>query len=911
MADKQNLAKKIDLNTKQDILIAGQNITIAADGKTISAANPTSVTVTPVYQAGTLVAAIIVNGNTTNIYAPAQHGDNANQNLAVSFSAAQTYEVGDFVIYQENLYQCITAISTPAAWDSTKWTRALITDVMGQGSGGDYANQNIANTYSTTLTYAVGDYVIYDGLLYKCIAAVETPGPFNATYWERCIVTDEMGGGGGLDLPDNWTWDEEALTAFGYAQPNEYGWGVADDTFYVDERISFTTSNRTWTRDNDYPTFLAYVNHNGWNGTISVSTNADATHFSLGSWHNNQDYGPYEYGGYNWYLSGMEYSDVYTGSTLPYLGSYSYTSEEGSFDAMCLQMITDLMTRSQLNGMTDQFLSVMQPGSGTLIAGGGEETDLSDATFKVTSNGAVYATEFYKNGVPIGGGGGSSYSETTLWSGSETPTTSGMDITLSSNISDYDLLVIYTYDSNYGYGGDNFYLVNDLAIGNTYISTVYAGNELGAYWTYTSGTSINIKRQASAYPVTYTSIKGIKFGGGGGGSSYNEDILWSGTQASAEEGVSISLSDNISDYDAIIIDCGRQSGNDYRHGYIWYPVSDLSIGSWYLQIINTNDTCTAFWNYTSNTSITWTSAYNAYPVTLFSVKGVKFGGGGNVDDVYVNGESVLDSNKIAQIKSYKEVTQAEYDALPASKESDNVLYCIKDKATADTTVAPIIYSEEEREIGVWVDGKPLYQKTYILSQDVRITNSGTYITTYIDNNTTIDSVIDGMGYYVGETVNTSASNIFVQHNNSDDSMQAWCAESGTFNRITLQYTKTTDTPGSGKYAPSGVPAVHYSENEQVVGTWVDGSTIYERTFNVEYLTSSTKSIAHGINNLGHIVQIYGYVTNNTYNFPMPYVTTDAASCIGITVDATNINIISINRNDYYGYVTIRYTKTTS
>ena len=195
MADKQNLAKKIDLNTKQDILIAGQNITIAADGKTISAANPTSVTVTPVYQAGTLVAAIIVNGNTTNIYAPAQHGDNANQNLAVSFSAAQTYEVGDFVIYQENLYQCVTAISTPAAWDSTKWTRALITDVMGQG--GDNANQNIANTYDMTSTYDVDDYVIYDGLLYKCITAVETPGPFNINYWTHCVVTDEMGSGSG------------------------------------------------------------------------------------------------------------------------------------------------------------------------------------------------------------------------------------------------------------------------------------------------------------------------------------------------------------------------------------------------------------------------------------------------------------------------------------------------------------------------------------------------------------------------------------------------------------------------------------------------------------------------------------------------------------------------------------------
>ena len=54
------------------------------------------------------------------------------------------------------------------------------------------------------------------------------------------------------------------------------------------------------------------------------------------------------------------------------------------------------------------------------------------------------------------------------------------------------------------------------------------------------------------------------------------------------------------------------------------------------------------------------------------------GGGGSVNDVLVNGGSVVDGNGDAQITSYKEVTQAEYDALPSSKESDGVAYFIKD-----------------------------------------------------------------------------------------------------------------------------------------------------------------------------------------------------------------------------------------
>lgn len=55
------------------------------------------------------------------------------------------------------------------------------------------------------------------------------------------------------------------------------------------------------------------------------------------------------------------------------------------------------------------------------------------------------------------------------------------------------------------------------------------------------------------------------------------------------------------------------------------------------------------------------------------------GDGGNVDDVEVNGVSVLNPiTKVAEITSYKEVTQAEYDALPATKLTDGVAYFIKD-----------------------------------------------------------------------------------------------------------------------------------------------------------------------------------------------------------------------------------------
>ena len=100
----------------------------------------------------------------------------------------------------------------------------------------------------------------------------------------------------------------------------------------------------------------------------------------------------------------------------------------------------------------------------------------------------------------------------------------------------------------------------------------------------------------------------------------------------------------------------------------------------------------------NNLYVQYTVSGNTYTVDMTYIKlngewvelTAGGGGSGNVDDVYVNGTSVLDSNKIAQIKSYKEVTKAEYDALPDTKLNDNILYCIKDAAGGDPTYAGMI-----------------------------------------------------------------------------------------------------------------------------------------------------------------------------------------------------------------------------
>lgn len=59
---------------------------------------------------------------------------------------------------------------------------------------------SIAPTFSDSETYAVGDYVVHEGLLYKCATAVETSGSWTGnTNWTEATVTDEMATVGYVD----------------------------------------------------------------------------------------------------------------------------------------------------------------------------------------------------------------------------------------------------------------------------------------------------------------------------------------------------------------------------------------------------------------------------------------------------------------------------------------------------------------------------------------------------------------------------------------------------------------------------------------------------------------------------------------------------------------------------------------
>lgn len=127
---------------------------------------------------------------------------------------------------------------------------------------------------------------------------------------------------------------------------------------------------------------------------------------------------------------------------------------------------------------------------------------------------------------------------------------------------------------------------------------------------------------------------------------------------------------------------------------------------------------------------------------------------------------------------------------------------------------PVIYSTEEREIGVWTDNKPLYQKTVEVASAITFT-ANTWVQTDIDASD-FGNIVDCF------VTNNSGARIIVSAGKVSDKLAInsprtveITANSG---EITYAYTKLSDTAGSGNYTTLGVPNVPiYTLSERVLG----------------------------------------------------------------------------------------------
>lgn len=220
------------------------------------------------------------------------------------------------------------------------------------------------------------------------------------------------------------------------------------------------------------------------------------------------------------------------------------------------------------------------------------------------------------------------------------------------------------------------------------------------------------------------------------------------------------------------------------------------------------------------------------------------------------------------------------------------------------------YSTEEQLTGKrWIDGKPIYQKVIhvdnfiIGNNEIPLENLDTIIN-YSGN--LIFTDYPGYKIVFPYVQNNSTTKVVINNYNDTKFVVASGFNCNTID-ITLQYTKTTDTELSPVSLPK-IKSIHnYSTEEQIVGTWIDGKPIYEKSYilnNINLLRGN--NIFDTIEN-AEIINSKGII--NEYNIPF------ANGGEYVMFIHSNNGIGLWSNNGFYNQtvniiLTINYTKTT-
>lgn len=116
---------------------------------------------------------------------------------------------------------------------------------------------------------------------------------------------------------------------------------------------------------------------------------------------------------------------------------------------------------------------------------------------------------------------------------------------------------------------------------------------------------------------------------------------------------------------------------------------------------------------------------------------------------------------------------------------------------------------------------------------------------------------------------------------------------------------------------------NYSLTEQVVGTWIDGTPVYEKTVYYAGGVTGTVLVPHGITNLKRIIDMTGSCHDIGYregsqridpgDMPFPRVAADNNNIGVVLIDSTNVRVYVPN---VFGdritdiYMILHYTKET-
>ena len=219
---------------------------------------------------------------------------------------------------------------------------------------------------------------------------------------------------------------------------------------------------------------------------------------------------------------------------------------------------------------------------------------------------------------------------------------------------------------------------------------------------------------------------------------------------------------------------------------------------------------------------------------------------------------------------------------------------IHELITAEELSASDVIAEQRENSGTWLTRKLTFNALGLFLNKVLNYASDLHTTSK-----TIIGAINELAQGSGQSLDTL--------NDVDIDDQTLTDGQGIVYDATAQKWKNGAVSGGGHT---------YSTTEQVVGTWIDGSTLYEKTINFGTLpNNTTKEVQHNISNVEHIWIAEGWAENPTNHFTnmLSLANTDIAGQWYFGVNQTIVQSwTGKDRTAYTNcYVVLRYTKSST
>lgn len=280
----------------------------------------------------------------------------------------------------------------------------------------------------------------------------------------------------------------------------------------------------------------------------------------------------------------------------------------------------------------------------------------------------------------------------------------------------------------------------------------------------------------------------------------------------------------------------------------------------------------------------------------------------SIDSVWHKTGTVWHKNK-----SYQEITKAEYDALPSSKLSDDILYCITDASsgTAGLNVSiEKILNQHVSTTGVFEldDSIDNYDALLVCGYNYVVdtsseTNMNQYKTNLILKEDFYKNTSNNADHILGNNTSGTANNnprrvIYYFPDNTHISIQTI-----NFASIDKIFGIKFNQSGGGSFE------VNYSTEEQVIGTWIDGKPIYQKTFVISPLTVNTTKTALPSSILTELANAENFISGFCVRLKSEGVTTNTTP-LAVWLDGSTLYVYSIVQSNNMTHFTFQYTKTT-